>query len=167
MLAYQHLLAGRTGAVVMPSFTFSASAHAVRWAGGSPAWADVREVDATLDPDDAARRVAELGAVALSATHIYGSPCQVEALQEVADRAGVPLVYDAAHAFGSRRGGTPVGRYGSCEVFSLSPTKVLVAGGGRAGRDAGRRAGPGAAPRAGLRATPATTTRCSPASTRG
>jgi dTDP-4-amino-4,6-dideoxygalactose transaminase len=64
------------------------------------------------------------------ATHVYGTPCQTEHLQEVADAAGVPLVYDSAHGFGSRRGGVPVGGFGLAEVFSMSPTKVAVAGEG-------------------------------------
>ena len=134
LLTYQQLFGGlsRGGPVVMPSFTFSASAHAVRWAGGRPVWADVRESDGTLDPASAAVRLEELGdrAAGLSATHLYGTPAQVEELERLAARHGVPLVYDAAHAFGSRRRGTPVGANGSAEVFSLSPTKVLVAGEG-------------------------------------
>lgn len=115
------------GPVVMPSFTFAASAHAVHWAGGTPVWAEIRREDLTLDPLDAAEQVAASGAVAMTATHIYGTPCQVEDLQKVADDAGIPLVYDAAHALGSRRGGRPVGGFGAAEVFSMSPTKVTTA----------------------------------------
>jgi dTDP-4-amino-4,6-dideoxygalactose transaminase len=66
----------------------------------------------------------------MTATHVYGTPCRTEALQQVADRAGIPLLYDAAHGLGSVRRGTPVGRFGIAEVFSLSPTKVVVAGEG-------------------------------------
>lgn len=121
---------GVRGPVVMPSFTFAASAHAVHWAGGTPSWAEIRRQDLTLDPDDAARQVAETGAAAMTATHIYGTPCQVEALQQVADQAGIPLVYDAAHALGSRRAGRAVGGFGTAEVFSMSPTKVTTAGEG-------------------------------------
>lgn len=119
---------GATGRVVLPSFTFSASAHAVAWAGGEPVFADVRADTLCVDPD----AVAELldGATAMTATHIYGTPCSVERLQELADSAGIPLVYDAAHGFGSSRRGTPVGSFGAAEVFSLSPTKVMVAGEG-------------------------------------
>src|SRR5690606_14837351 len=119
---------GATGRVVMPSFTFSASAHAVVWAGGTPDFADVEPERATLDPDG----LAELldGASAMTATHIYGTPCEVEALGELADEAGIPLLYDAAHALGSARDGVPIGRFGVAEVFSLSPTKVVVAGEG-------------------------------------
>ena len=126
MLAYQAL--GARGRVVMPSMTFSASAHAVVWAGGTPVFAEVDPRRVTLDPVDAAQVID--GAVALSATHVYGAPAQVEALQKVADAAGVPLVYDAAHALGSLRAGRPVGVFGTVSVYSMSPTKVAVAGEG-------------------------------------
>ncbi len=126
MLTYQAL--GVSGHVVMPSFTFAASAHAVVWAGGTPAFAEVDESSMTLDPAAAEEMLG--AAAAMSATHVYGRPCDVESLQAVADRAGIPLVFDAAHALGSRRGGRPVGGFGTAEVFSLSPTKVAVAGEG-------------------------------------
>ncbi|MFD9124114.1 DegT/DnrJ/EryC1/StrS family aminotransferase [Kitasatospora sp. NPDC059571] len=117
--------------VVMPGFTFSATAHAAHWAGGTPVFAEAREQDITLDPDDAeARLKAADRPAALMATHVYGTPCQVERLQQVADAAGVPLVYDAAHGFGSARAGVPIGGFGLAEVFSMSPTKVAVAGEG-------------------------------------
>ncbi len=120
------------GPVVLPSFTFSASAHAVHWAGGTPVFAEVREDSLTLDPQDAERALHELssGAVAMTATHVYGTPCRTEELQALADRKGIPLIYDAAHGLGSVRQGTPVGNFGVAEVFSLSPTKVVVAGEG-------------------------------------
>jgi dTDP-4-amino-4,6-dideoxygalactose transaminase len=126
MLVYQAL--GVSGRVVMPSFTFSASAHAVVWAGGSPQWADVDPDTLNLDGTDVAR-VAD-GAAAISATHVYGNPCDVEALTRLAAGSGLPLVFDAAHALGSRHGGRPVGGFGTAEVFSLSPTKVAFAGEG-------------------------------------
>ncbi|MCF2529728.1 DegT/DnrJ/EryC1/StrS family aminotransferase [Yinghuangia soli] len=128
--------------VVMPSFTFSATAHAAHWAGGRPVFAEVNEHNVTLDPADAAAALAHSeaagGVKALMATHVYGTPCDVEELQKTADDYGVPLLYDAAHAFGSRRNGQPIGGFGSAEVFSLSPTKVVVAaeGGLVATRDA-------------------------------
>ncbi|MGH8892831.1 MAG: DegT/DnrJ/EryC1/StrS family aminotransferase [Actinomycetes bacterium] len=119
---------GVSGRVVMPSFTFAASAHAVLWAGGVPDWAEVDPDTLTLDPHDAAGLVD--GAAAMTATHVYGAPCQVEALQAVAETAGIPLVYDSAHALGSHRKGVPCGGFGTAEVFSMSPTKVAVAGEG-------------------------------------
>lgn len=126
MLVLQAL--GATGRVVLPSFTFAASAHAVQWAGGTPVWAEVDPSRLTLDPTDAELVID--GAVAMTATHVYGAPCQMEALQDVADAAGIPLVYDAAHALGSVHAGHPVGGFGAAEVFSMSPTKVAVAGEG-------------------------------------
>ncbi|MYV99538.1 DegT/DnrJ/EryC1/StrS family aminotransferase [Streptomyces sp. SID3343] len=128
MLALQAL--GVSGAVAMPGFTFAATAHAAHWAGATPVFAEVDADTLTLDPVDAARLLAESGASALMATHVYGTPCRVEELAKVAEDAGVPIVYDAAHALGSRRAGTPVGGFGAAEVFSLSPTKVVVAGEG-------------------------------------
>jgi dTDP-4-amino-4,6-dideoxygalactose transaminase len=128
MLALQALRVG--GAVAMPGFTFSATAHAAHWAGATPVFAEVDADTLTLDPVDAARLLAESGASALMATHVYGTPCRVEELAKVAEDARVPIVYDAAHAFGSRRAGTPIGGFGAAEVFSLSPTKVVVAGEG-------------------------------------
>ena len=126
-----------TGRVVLPSFTFAASAHAVHWAGGTPVFAEISADSLTLDPADAATLVD--GAAAMTATHVYGTPCNVEALQKVADDAGIPLIYDAAHALGSLRRGRPIGGFGTAEVFSLSPTKVMVAGEGGiiATRDSG------------------------------
>lgn len=131
MLVLQAAGVGGGRPVVMPGFTFSATAHAAHWAGGTPVFAEAREQDITLDPADAAARLAAADRpAALMATHVYGTPCQVERLQEVADAAGVPLVYDAAHGFGSRRAGAAVGGFGLAEVFSMSPTKVAVAGEG-------------------------------------
>ena len=126
MLALQAVDA--TGPVVMPSFTFSATAHAASWAGGRPVFADVDPITLTLSPDDAAGRID--GAKALMATHIYGTPCQVEQIDKIAAEAGIPVVYDAAHALGSKRAGRPIGNFGAAEVFSMTPTKVAPAGEG-------------------------------------
>lgn len=116
------------GRVVLPSFTFSASGHAVVWCGLEPAYAECDPTTFQLDPADAARRLD--GAAALMATHVFGAPCDVEALEALAAGAGIPLVFDAAHALGASHGALPVGGFGDAEVFSLSPTKPVVAGEG-------------------------------------
>jgi dTDP-4-amino-4,6-dideoxygalactose transaminase len=118
-----------SGDVVVPSFTFAATAHAVAWNGLRPAFADISPDDLLLAPAAAARATG-VRTSAILATHTYGTPCDVEGLAEVARRAGIRLFFDAAHAFGSRRGETMIGGFGDAEVFSLSPTKVLVAGEG-------------------------------------
>ena len=118
-----------SGDVIVPSFTFAATAHAVAWNGLRPVFADVDPHTLTLDPRSVSRSIG-IRTSAILATHVYGTPCDVEALAELADRAGLRLLFDAAHALGSRRAGTPVGGFGDAEVFSLSPTKVVVAGEG-------------------------------------
>lgn len=118
-----------SGDVVVPSFTFAATAHAVAWTGLRPVFADIDEETLTLSAD-AARRLVGMRTSAILATHVYGTPCDVEGLTEVAESNGIRLFFDAAHAFGSRHGDRPVGGFGDAEVFSLSPTKVLVAGEG-------------------------------------
>ncbi|MGH2785242.1 MAG: DegT/DnrJ/EryC1/StrS family aminotransferase [Actinomycetota bacterium] len=118
-----------TGDVVMPSFTFVATAHAAAWNGLRPVFADIDPQTLTLS---AAQTLLGIGVrtSAILATHTYGTPCDIEGLVKVARRDGIRLFFDAAHAFGSRYQGTPIGGFGDAEVFSLSPTKVLVAGEG-------------------------------------
>ena len=126
-------LACRAG-VVLPSFTFSASAHAVAWNGLRPVFAECDPHSLQVDVDDVRRRIDGAGWTpgegAVMATHVSGLPAPAEALEQVAAEARVPLVFDAAHAFGARRQGRPVGGFGDVEVFSMSPTKLVVAGEG-------------------------------------
>jgi dTDP-4-amino-4,6-dideoxygalactose transaminase len=114
------------GEVVVPSFTFSATVHAVVWSGLRPVFADIEPQTLTLSAADVGRVVTESTSAVL-ATHTYGTPCNVAALSEVSRGAGVETFFDAAHALGSRVGENRVGSFGRAEVFSLSPTKVLVA----------------------------------------
>jgi dTDP-4-amino-4,6-dideoxygalactose transaminase len=115
-----------SGDVVVPSFTFAATAHAVAWNGLRPVFADV-DAETLLLSGKTADQVMTKDTSAIMATHTYGTPCDVEALSEVARAAGARLFFDAAHAFGSLHKGKHVGGFGDAEVFSLSPTKVLVA----------------------------------------
>jgi dTDP-4-amino-4,6-dideoxygalactose transaminase len=114
--------------VVMPSFTFSASAHAVAWNGATPRFAECDPSSFQLSTADAAARLDGAGAVL--ATHMFGAPCSPKEVEDLARVAGVPVVFDAAHAFGAAHAGVPVGSFGDAEVFSLTPTKPLVAGEG-------------------------------------
>lgn len=115
-----------SGDAIVPSFTFAATAHAAQWNGLRPLWADVEPRSLTLSPDAVDRAIGVRTSV-IVATHIYGTPCRVRELQAIADRNGIRLIFDAAHAFGSSYQGTRVGGFGNAEVFSLSPTKVVVA----------------------------------------
>lgn len=129
MLVLRHLATQGTSAV-LPSFTFSASAHAPVWCGLTPVFTECRPDTFQVDVADLRARLDAAGDAAVVATHVFGAPCDVEQLEALAHCAGVPLVFDAAHALGARRGDRPVGGLGDAEVFSLSPTKLVVGGEG-------------------------------------
>jgi dTDP-4-amino-4,6-dideoxygalactose transaminase len=117
------------GEVIMPSFTFFATGHAVLWNGLRPVFADCTTDTWNMDPVDVERRITER-TCAILAVHMYGNPCDIEGLAAIAAQHKLKLIFDAAHAFGSKYGGRPIGQFGDAEVFSLSPTKLLVAGEG-------------------------------------
>lgn len=118
--------------VILPSFTFMATAQAILYAGGIPVFAEIGD-DLTLSPADLARLLSQHDDVAVVIpVHMYGLPCQVDAIQAIVDRYNdgrsrpAAVMYDAAHALGSSVGGRRVGSFGTAEVFSLSVTKILV-----------------------------------------
>lgn len=116
------------GPVLMPSFTFSAGPHAVAWNDLPVTFAECDPLSFQLDLDDARTRID--GAGAIMATHVFGSPCRPEQVEAFGAEAGVPVLFDAAHGFGGTRAGRPLGGFGEVEVFSMTPTKPLVAGEG-------------------------------------
>jgi FlaA1/EpsC-like NDP-sugar epimerase/dTDP-4-amino-4,6-dideoxygalactose transaminase len=128
MLTLQALTEGRPGPVVLPSFTFSASGHAVLWNGRVPQFVECDPLTFQIDVDHTADYLD--GAAALMATHVFGAPCDPDSVVKVGQARGVPVVFDAAHALGAKSDGQPIGGFGDAEVFSLTPTKVLVAGEG-------------------------------------
>jgi dTDP-4-amino-4,6-dideoxygalactose transaminase len=120
---------GLTGEIIIPSFTFFATGHSARWNGLIPVFADCEPDTWNVDVADVERKITERTS-ALLIVHLYGNPAHVEGLTEIARRHKLKLIFDAAHAFGSQHCGRPVGQFGDVEVFSLSPTKLLVAGEG-------------------------------------
>ena len=127
MLTYQGL--GLTGDVIVPSFTFMATVSSLIWCGLRPVYADVNPATTNLDPQ-AAEAAITPNTSAIVAVHNFGNPAEIEALQAVADRHHLKLIFDSAHGFGSLYQGMPVGRQGDAHVYSLSPTKLLIAGEG-------------------------------------
>ena len=120
---------GLQGEIILPSFTFFATGHSVLWNGLKPVFADCEAHTWNISPADVERKIT--GATsAILAVHLYGNPCDVTALEAIARRHNLKLVFDAAHAFGTQYRGVPIGSFGDAEVFSLSPTKLLVAGEG-------------------------------------
>ncbi len=124
MLVFQAL--GLTGDVVVPSFTFMATVGALRWNSLRPVFADVDLETTNLDPP-AAEAAITPGTTAIVAVHNSGNPGDIDELEALAHRHHLCLIFDAAHAFGSLYQGDPVGRQGDAQVFSLSPTKLLIA----------------------------------------
>lgn len=118
-----------SGEVILPSFTFHATAHAVVWNGLTPVFADCDAKTFCVDPQ-AVRRQASSRTAAILAVHLFGNPTTVRELEDVAAELRTPLIFDAAHAFGSASNGKRVGGFGTAEVFSFSPTKLVVAGEG-------------------------------------
>lgn len=120
---------GLQGEVILPSFTFFATGHAVLWNGLKPVFANSDTDSWNISPADIEKKISD-GTSAILAVHLYGNPCDVTALGAIARRHSLKLVFDAAHAFGSEYRGIPIGSFGDAEVFSLSPTKLVVAGEG-------------------------------------
>lgn len=127
MLTYKCL--GLTGDVVVPSFTFMATVSALIWAGLKPVFADVDFGTTNLDPA-AAEKAITPDTTAIVAVHNFGNPADIDALEAVADSHGLRLIFDAAHGFGALYQGKPVGPQGDAHIYSLSPTKLLIAGEG-------------------------------------
>ena len=115
---------GLTGEVIVPSMTFIATAHALEWIGLTPVFADIRLDDHTIDVESV-RRCITPRTSAILGVHLWGNPCDVTALQQLADEHDLELLFDASHAFGCRRNGQPVGGFGRGETFSFHATKVV------------------------------------------
>jgi dTDP-4-amino-4,6-dideoxygalactose transaminase len=115
-----------TGEVIVPSFTFVATAHAARWLGIEPVFCDIDPATHHLDPTMIERLITPRTS-AIVAVHLWGRPCDVAALEAIAERYSLKLLFDAAHAFGCSHRGRMVGGFGLAETFSFHPTKFVNA----------------------------------------
>jgi dTDP-4-amino-4,6-dideoxygalactose transaminase len=117
---------GWSGEVIVPSFTFIATAHALRCLGIAPVFCDVDPRTHDIDP----ARVESLitpRTTGILAVHVWGRPCDTESLEEIARRHRLGLLFDAAHAFACSRRGRMVGSFGNAEVYSFHATKFVNA----------------------------------------
>ncbi|HUO86583.1 MAG TPA: DegT/DnrJ/EryC1/StrS family aminotransferase, partial [Thermoanaerobaculia bacterium] len=110
--------------VIVPAFSFFATAEAVSLAGGVPVFADIEPATLNLDPEEVERRVGER-TVGVLGVHLYGRPFDAERIAAVCERHGLWLVEDAAQAHGARWNGRPVGTLGQLAAWSFYPTKNL------------------------------------------
>lgn len=115
---------GMEGEVIVPSFTFIATANALRWTGLTPVFCDVDPATHNLDPDLASSLVTER-TTGIVGVHCWGRPCDVEGIDALAARHGLKVMYDASHALGCTHKGTRIGGFGGAEVFSFHATKFV------------------------------------------
>jgi dTDP-4-amino-4,6-dideoxygalactose transaminase len=114
------------GEVITTPFTFVATAHALQWQGITPIFCDIDPRTHNLDPTLVERLITSRTSGILG-VHVWGRPCAVDALSEIADRHGLTLLFDAAHGFGSSHRGRMIGNYGAAEIFSFHATKYVNA----------------------------------------
>lgn len=112
------------GEVIVPAYTFVATAHALQWQQITPVFADMDPSTHNLDPARLESLITPR-TTGIIGVHVWGRPCETEAIEAIAHRHGLRVMYDAAHAFGCSRGGRMVGGFGECEVFSFHATKFI------------------------------------------
>lgn len=122
---------GEGDEVIVPSFTFIATANAVKLAGANPVFADIDRETYGLDPDAVESRIGS-ATKAILPVHCYGGACRIEELASIAAEHGVPVIEDAAEAFGATVNGAPLGTIGKTGVLSFCQNKVLATGEGGA-----------------------------------
>lgn len=112
------------GEVIVPSLTFVATAHALQWQQVTPVFCDVDPATHVLDPVQVERLITDR-TTGILGVHLWGRPCAIDALQQIAERHRLHLLFDAAHAFGCSHGGRMIGGFGRAEVFSFHATKFF------------------------------------------
>jgi dTDP-4-amino-4,6-dideoxygalactose transaminase len=124
------------GEVITTAFTFPATVNAIDWAGLTPVFCDIDPTNLGLDPARVEAAITDKTS-AILAVHMFGVPCDVLALSEIATRHGLKLIFDAAHAFDVEVHGKPIGAFGDATMFSFHATKLFhtAEGGALAYRD--------------------------------
>jgi len=115
---------GLKGEVIVPSFTFIATPHSLQWQEITPVFCDIDPQTHNIDPACVERMITPR-TTGIVGVHLWGRPCAVEALTEIARRHDLKLVFDAAHAFGCTNNGRMIGSFGDAEVFSFHATKFF------------------------------------------
>jgi dTDP-4-amino-4,6-dideoxygalactose transaminase len=115
---------GFKGEVIVPSFTFVATAHALQWQEITPVFCDIDPRTHNLDPSQIERHITPR-TTGILPVHVWGRPCDVEAIAAIAVKHRLRVIYDACHAFGASHGGRLIGGFGDAEVFSFHATKFL------------------------------------------
>ncbi len=117
------------GEIILPSLTFFATGHSLLWNNLTPVFVDVDPETFLIDPEKVNEAMTSKTSAILG-VHTYGCPAPAKELEQIAHDQHITLLFDAAHAFGAKIGNKNVGTFGDIEVFSCSPTKVMVTGEG-------------------------------------
>jgi len=126
MLAYR---LGVGDEVIVPSFTYPPTVNAVKYVGATPVFADIEEERFGLDPEDVKKRITDKTR-AIIAVHVYGLPCRISELAEIAEDNNLLLIEDAAEAIGAEEYGKKVGGFGDASIFSFAGNKIISTGEG-------------------------------------
>ncbi len=116
--------AGLKGEVIIPSFTFIATAHALQWQEITPVFCDIDPLTHTIDPQKIESMITPR-TTGIIGVHLWGQACNIEILSKIASKHNLKLIFDAAHAFGCSYQGQMIGNFGELEVFSFHATKFL------------------------------------------
>ena len=112
-----------TGEVITTPYSFVATTHSIWWNGLKPVFVDIDEKTGNMDPEKIEAAITP-HTTAIMPVHVYGTPCNTERIQEIADIYGLKVIYDAAHAFGVRRDGESILKAGDMSTLSFHATKV-------------------------------------------
>ncbi len=115
---------GMKGEVIVPSFTFIATAHALQWQEITPVFCDIDPRNHMIDPNRVEALITPR-TTGIIGVHLWGQACDTDALAAIADRHGLKLMFDAAHSFGCSHNGRMIGNFGDAEVFSFHATKFF------------------------------------------
>jgi dTDP-4-amino-4,6-dideoxygalactose transaminase len=115
---------GLKSEVITTPFTFPATPHALFWNGITPVFCDIDDNSMTINPAKIEQMVTPWTAAILG-VHVFGTPCHIVKIQEIANRHGLKVIYDAAHAFDTEVDGTGIGNFGDVSAFSFHATKLF------------------------------------------
>jgi dTDP-4-amino-4,6-dideoxygalactose transaminase len=119
------------GEIITTPFSYVATVSSIVWEGCEPVFVDINEVDFCIHASKIEAAITEK-TCAILATHVYGNPCAVQEIQEIADRHGLKVIYDAAHAFDVKLNGESILNHGDISTLSFHATKVFHMGEGGA-----------------------------------
>lgn len=126
-----------SGEVITTPFTFAATVHSLAWNNIKPVFCDIEEDTFNINPDLIESLITQ-DTTAIMPVHVFGNPCNVEKIQQIADKHGLKVLYDAAHAFGVKINDKPISSFGDISMFSFHATKIYhtIEGGALTFKDA-------------------------------